>query len=79
LPGNFSIFVPTGRPINPITKTNWEGVGVQPDVVVPPDKALEKAELLELKKLQAGKTISETDRREIDATLADLEAKFSSR
>jgi C-terminal processing protease CtpA/Prc len=79
LPGNFSIFVPIGRPINPITKTNWEGVGVQPDVVVPADKALEKAELLELKKLQTGKTISETDRREIDATLADLEAKFSSR
>lgn len=40
---NFAIFVPTGRAINPITKTNWEGVGVEPDVVVPAEQALEKA------------------------------------
>jgi hypothetical protein len=46
LPDKFSIFIPTGRPVNPITKTNWEGVGVHPDVPVPADKALEKAELL---------------------------------
>ncbi len=24
--------MPIGRPISPITKTNWEGVGVQPDM-----------------------------------------------
>lgn len=46
LPDNFSIFIPTGRSINPVTKTNWEGVGVRPDVSVPADQALEKAELL---------------------------------
>src|SRR5687767_3300965 len=28
-----TMFVPTGRAINPITKSNWEGVGVRPDVV----------------------------------------------
>src|SRR5581483_5249823 len=28
---NFGIFVPSGRAENPITKTNWEGVGVVPD------------------------------------------------
>jgi C-terminal processing protease CtpA/Prc len=38
-----SIFIPTGRAINPITKTNWEGVGVKPDVVADVDKALEQA------------------------------------
>ncbi|HWY63281.1 MAG TPA: S41 family peptidase [Rhizomicrobium sp.] len=27
----FGIFVPTGRAENPLTKTNWEGVGVVPD------------------------------------------------
>ncbi len=32
--------------INPVTKTNWEGVGVKPDVPVPADQALDKAELL---------------------------------
>jgi hypothetical protein len=36
--------IPYIRGIDPITKTDWEGVGVQPDVVVPADKALAKAQ-----------------------------------
>jgi C-terminal processing protease CtpA/Prc len=36
-------FIPSGRAINPITKTNWEGVGVKPEIAVPPEKALEVA------------------------------------
>jgi len=39
----FQFVVPTGRPINPITKTDWEGVGVKPDVPVSADAALEEA------------------------------------
>lgn len=39
LPGGFSIFVSDGRAINPVTGTNWEGVGVQPDVPVPAAEA----------------------------------------
>ena len=30
----FQIWVPTGRAINPITKTNWEGTGVSPHIEV---------------------------------------------
>jgi len=40
---HWSIFLPTSRSINPITKTNWEGTGVQPGVEVPADQALSKA------------------------------------
>jgi hypothetical protein len=40
---SLSIFIPTGRAVNPVTQTNWEGVGVVPDIRVPADKALEKA------------------------------------
>ena len=40
---HFSIGVPFARAINPITKTNWEGVGVEPDVRVPASQALETA------------------------------------
>lgn len=40
---HFSVWVPAGRAINPITKANWEGTGVVPDVAVPADKALERA------------------------------------
>ena len=43
LPYSLTVFVPTGRAINPITKTNWEGVGVKPDVAVEADRALDVA------------------------------------
>ncbi len=41
--GALVIFIPTGRAINPITKTNWEGVGVVPEIKCAADKALETA------------------------------------
>ena len=47
---HFGMFVPTGRAISPITKTNWEGTGVTPDVTVPADQALLVARLMALKK-----------------------------
>ena len=37
-----SIFIPTGKAINPITKTNWEGVGVVPEVKVTADESFNK-------------------------------------
>lgn len=50
LSAHFGAFIPTGRAINPITKTNWEGTGVEPDVKVPADQALKVAHLAALKK-----------------------------
>jgi C-terminal processing protease CtpA/Prc len=47
---HFGMFVPTGRAISPITKTNWEGTGVTPDISVPADQALVVARLMALKK-----------------------------
>jgi S-formylglutathione hydrolase FrmB len=40
---HFMIGVPFARAINPITHTNWEGVGVEPDIKVPADQALATA------------------------------------
>jgi retinol-binding protein 3 len=37
------VFIPSGRAINPITKANWEGIGVKPEIPVARDKALETA------------------------------------
>jgi C-terminal processing protease CtpA/Prc len=48
---HFAMFVPNGRAINPITKSNWEGTGVEPDVAVPADQALKTAHLAALKAL----------------------------
>ena len=47
----FTAFIPTGRSMNPITKSNWEGVGVEPDVNVPADQALTEAHVLALRRL----------------------------
>jgi C-terminal processing protease CtpA/Prc len=47
----FTAFIPTGESINPITKTNWENVGVEPDIKVPFEKALPEAHLAALRKL----------------------------
>ena len=40
---HFFIRVPFGRFINPITKTDWEGTGVEPDIKVLASDALEEA------------------------------------
>jgi C-terminal processing protease CtpA/Prc len=45
---HFHVFVPTGRAINPITSTNWEGTGVEPDMRVPQADALDAAYRLAL-------------------------------
>lgn len=56
---HFSVFVPSGRAINPITKTNWEGTGVRPNVAVPSDSARDVAYRLALAALR--KTVQDRD------------------
>ena len=58
---HFGMFVPTGRAISPITKTNWEGTGVTPDINVPADQALLVARIMALKK--STPTIINPDRK----------------
>jgi hypothetical protein len=48
---HFTIGVPYGRPINPVTKGDWEGKGVEPDVKVGAADALSTAEKLAADKL----------------------------
>lgn len=45
--------VPFMRACNPISKTNWEGVGIQPDVATKADEALDRAVELAKKALSA--------------------------
>ena len=60
-------FVPSGRPINPITKTDWEKVGVKPDVAVPAADAMKTAYLALLdERVKASKLPQE------QAALADV-------
>jgi hypothetical protein len=45
--------VPFAKSLDPVTKTNWEGTGVEPDLQVPSDNALPTAEKLPIEKIQA--------------------------
>jgi hypothetical protein len=56
----FNVFISIGTPVNPITGTNWEGTGVQPDVRVSSDQALHHARQLALESLQDGATSAAT-------------------
>ncbi|SHI41157.1 S41 family peptidase [Aquimarina spongiae] len=43
---DFGIRIPFARTVNTVTKTNWEGTGVTPDIKMNADEALNKAEEL---------------------------------
>jgi hypothetical protein len=45
---HFMVWVPFGKVTNPITKTNWEGTGVTPDIPVPASAALNTAQITAL-------------------------------
>jgi retinol-binding protein 3 len=47
----FTAFIPVGQSLNPVTKTNWENVGVEPEIKVPEERALIEAHLVALRKL----------------------------
>jgi len=71
---NVEIGVPYGRAINPITNTNWEGVGVKPDIEVPADQALTVARTEALKKLR-DKATTEDRRRAVAWELETQESE----
>ncbi|UBU12896.1 S41 family peptidase [Nonomuraea gerenzanensis] len=48
---HLEVTVPTGRAVNPVSGTNWEGTGVQPDVPCPAAQSLDRAHALALARL----------------------------
>lgn len=56
---SFTAIIPVGRSISPITKTNWEGTGVTPDIKTSADASLGVAHLHALRSLLE----KETDRQ----------------
>jgi hypothetical protein len=60
LDDHFMLDVPFARSISPITKTDWEVTGVEPDVKVPADQALETAKKLAAEALAQQKHRSRT-------------------
>ncbi|MFZ5826067.1 MAG: S41 family peptidase [Bacillota bacterium] len=79
LPGGYEVFISLGRAVSPITGTNWEGVGVEPDLAVPKEEALSTAYRAALEQVTAGLEGAEgaADRAllaEARRAMADLQA-----
>jgi len=53
---HFAAFIADGRAVNPVSKANWEGVGVKPDVAVNADDALKTAHVSAIEGLMAKTT-----------------------
>jgi hypothetical protein len=53
---SFVLTVSTGRPVHPLTQSNWEGTGVEPDVAAPPSEAVQRAHRAALQHLLSSAT-----------------------
>jgi len=51
IPPSFVLTVSTGRPVHPVTQSNWEGTGVEPDLAAPPAEAVQRAHRAALQRL----------------------------
>lgn len=74
---HFGVFIPVGRAVNPITKTNWEGTGVEPDVKTTKEVALKTAYVMALtksKEKQTNASIKEGLQFLIDTTQKEIQA-----
>jgi len=72
LSAHFMMNVPAGRTISPVTHTDWEVVGVQPDIKVSADDALDQAQLIILKDFL--KTEKDPEwRARLEESIADLD------
>jgi C-terminal processing protease CtpA/Prc len=61
---HFTIWLPWGTDIDPVTKTNWESVGIKPDVEVPEALALKTAYIAALRSVLAS-TMDEELKEEV--------------
>ena len=78
LSGYFIAAIPFNRGVNAVTHTDYEGVGVKPDVQVPAKEALLTAHILALRGVLA-RTTSEPERKaELEKLIGELEAKLKS-
>jgi hypothetical protein len=72
---HFNMQIAVGQGVNPITKTNWEGTGVKPDVPVRADLALATAELLALQG-RAEKAQDPEEKEEYRKAVLDAQAEL---
>ena len=67
--------IPIARPINPVTKTSWEGTGVTPDIDIEDEKALAVAHREALKKI-IKRTSDEQQKKDLEWDMVTVESQI---
>lgn len=70
----FRVYMPMGRPVDRDTGTNWEGTGVEPDIVASANNALGIAHLAALEALKK-KATETADQTRLDWSLRRVRAE----
>ncbi|MFX0139289.1 MAG: S41 family peptidase, partial [Candidatus Hodarchaeota archaeon] len=71
--GSLVLMLPNARAFNTITNDNWEGKGIEPDIKVSSEEALDTAYLFALEKLLKTKKMNENDHLCIKILIKELE------
>jgi len=72
----FILSISYGRPVHVVSKSNWEGVGVQPSAPCAPAQALDLAEAMALRKLSAAPAATPEARVEYGWARVAVEARL---
>jgi C-terminal processing protease CtpA/Prc len=78
LDAHFRVAVPFARSVNPLSRTNWEGRGVEPDVLIREDFAMQAAWRMSLQKL-IPQIADVTERQVVESALEVLTDVLESR
>jgi len=70
------IAIPVGTTIDPVTGTDWEGEGVEPDIAVSSGMAMDVAYKLALEKIMES-DVDRTERSEMEWALMEVEANLN--
>ncbi len=76
LSAHFIASIPFNRGVNAVTHTDYEGVGVKPDVLVPAKEALLTAHILALRGVLARSTGEPMRKAELEKLIDELDAKL---
>ena len=71
----FIFSLSTGRPVHPVTQSNWESVGIKPDVQQAPELALDEAQLRLLRDL--GSRAPAENKTEYDWAAVAVQARLN--